>query len=323
MSHLSYLLRVIPAYIFRQNSQLSFWHERPKMNVDFWGNFIGPYYMDFSQKAQYAVNLDADGIPLLDYKGHIGKQYNPIAITQHALGHYNIYHQTNNEANRLKFLKVADWLAAHLETNPHGLAVWMHHFDWEYQEKLISPWYSGLAQGQGLSVLVRAALLTQDKKYTAASERAYASFERDIHHGGVVFIDEKGNPWIEEYLVSPPTHILNGFIWALWGIYDYYLFTKNAAVKKLWEGCLTTLRENLFRFDNGFWSLYDLPQMNTENLASAFYHQLHIVQLEVLYRLTGDEIFQQYRLQWQKYDDQRFNRARAFAQKAIFKLTHY
>ena len=41
----------------------------------------------------------------------------------------------------------------------------------------------------------------------------------------MTFTDEHGNLWFEEYIVSPPTHILNGFMWAAWGVYDYFLAT--------------------------------------------------------------------------------------------------
>ena len=51
--------------------------------------------------------------------------------------------------------------------------------------------------------------------------RAFQSFQRPVSDGGVLVEDDRGHVWIEEYLVDPPSHILNGFIWALWGVYDY------------------------------------------------------------------------------------------------------
>ena len=104
-------------------------------------------------------------------------------------------------------------------------------FDFEYRDLLKSPWYSGLAQGQGLSVLVRAYKETKDISYLDVIERVILSFDKNISEGGVNYIDEKNDPWIEEYLVSPPTHILNGFIWGLWGIRDYYIFLKVQSIK--------------------------------------------------------------------------------------------
>ena len=42
--------------------------------------------------------------------------------------------------------------------------------------------------------------------------------ELKTNAGGVIFEDKKKDFWIEEYIVHPPTHILNGFIWALFGV---------------------------------------------------------------------------------------------------------
>ena len=67
------------------------------------------------------------------------------------------------------------------------------------------------------------------KKYTK-------SFLLDIKNGGVTFKDQKGDIWIEEYIMkNNPTHILNGFIWGLWGIYDYWLLTKNEDLKNKFD----------------------------------------------------------------------------------------
>ena len=38
--------------------------------------------MTFYNKANYTANLDNNGIPMLNYQGKIGLQYNPIAIAQ-------------------------------------------------------------------------------------------------------------------------------------------------------------------------------------------------------------------------------------------------
>ena len=63
-----------------------------------------------------------------------------------------------------------------LKRNGKGCKVWMHNFDFEYRDTLKSPWYSGLAQGQGLSVLIRAYQETRNIKYKDAANRTKASF---------------------------------------------------------------------------------------------------------------------------------------------------
>ena len=49
----------------------------------------------FYEKANYNGNYDGNGIPMLNYHGHIGLQYNPIAIAQWGLGNYNLWSETN------------------------------------------------------------------------------------------------------------------------------------------------------------------------------------------------------------------------------------
>jgi hypothetical protein len=201
--------------------------------------------------------------------------------------------------------------------------VWKHHFNWEYRDTLHSPWYSALAQGQGISVLVRAYQESQDSRYLEASELALASFFTSVAEGGVAFTDDAGDLWFEEYIVFPPTHILNGFLWAVWGIYDYYLATRDGSGQDLFARTVQTLLRNLDRYDLGFWSLYEQSGTRLPMVASPFYHQLHIVQLRVMHRLTGEEKFSQVADRWESYGRSRSKRTRALCYKSAFKLCNY
>ena len=77
--------------------------------------------------------------------------------------------------DRAAWTAVAGWLARELRPNGHGVRVWMHDFNWPYRQLLQSPWYSGLAQGNGVSLLVRAAKATGEAAYADA---AHAAFRR-------------------------------------------------------------------------------------------------------------------------------------------------
>jgi hypothetical protein len=279
--------------------------------------------MQFREKADYAGHYDGAGIPMLDYKGAIGLQYNPIAIAQWGLANYNRFCDTGEEDRRAKAMQAADWLCANLEENAHGLWVWNHHFDWDYRAVLKAPWYSGLAQGQGVSLLLRAHAQSGDKKYMAEAERAFVPLTRLIAEGGVLFTDEEGDLWIEEYLVNPPTHILNGFLWALLGVFDYSLAYPDSNAKSIFERGVATLRRNLQRYDTGYWSLYERSGTRLKMIASPFYHRLHIVQLKVMATLTGEKLFAEVADRWEGYAKQRRNRARAFIEKSAFKLFYY
>ena len=389
MPSLSYYQRIFAAYLTPQKSQLTFWHEVPEVNENFQPGELGEYYMPFTAKADYPGQYDQNGIPLLDYHGKVGLQYNPIAIAQYGLGNYNLFRRaahpviaseakqspmhvgdcfvagaprndtqtslraegeaisspivgdcpstglgasfvagaprndSESEQRRRRFLAAADWLVGNLEQNPAGLWVWNHHFDWEYRTPLRAPWYSALAQGQGISLLVRAHQETGNPAYLEAAQRAFATFLKTTDEGGVTCVDDRGYTWFEEAIVDPPTHILNGFIWAAWGVYDYHLHTGDQDAARLFAEAVRTLKDNLHRFDVGFWSLYEQSGTRMKMLASPFYHHLHIVQLQVMHRLTGDPIFADYARRWEAYRQDPVKRTLALAYKAVFKLLYY
>jgi len=318
-----YYRRIYRAYIRGGVSQLSFWHDTPEVNPHASNSEIGEYYMPFFRKADYGGPFGADGVPALDYHGRIGRQYNPIAIAQWGLGNHNLFRRTNDPVRQQKFLAAADWLCTHLEQNPHGVWVWNHHFDWEYRVRLKAPWYSALAQGQGISLLLRAYSETGNKDCVECASRALGAFQKAACEGGVTFTDDRGDLWFEEYILSPPTHILNGFIWAAWGVYDYFMATKDDAARQLFDRAVTTLRNNLQRYDLGFWSLYEQSGTMLPMIASPFYHRLHIVQLRIMHRLTGVPIFADYADKWERYGRSRANRTRALCYKGAFKLCYY
>ena len=322
-NRISYWNRIAKAYLSKNASQLSFWHGTPEKNIV--TNFNNPisYYMKFHYKANYNECFDEKGIPLLNYHGNIGIQYNPIAISQYGLGNYNLFVDSNDKKRLDSFLKVSDWLVSNLELNNFNIPVWNHKFNFEYRDTLIAPWYSGLAQGLGISVLVRAFSETGNIKYRDAYEKSWISFEKEVKDGGVIFIDSKNNYWIEEYIVNPPTHILNGFLWSLWGVFDSWKIMGNKKAKDLFFKCIKTLEDNLSMYDNGYWSLYEKSNTLLPMLASPFYHKLHIVQLEIMHEMTSASFFQTYEKRWKKFESSKKNRTRALIGKSLFKILYY
>ena len=322
-NRLQYYRRIFSAYLGTGKSQLTFWHETPTANPRLVSNRLGEYYMLFAEKADYNGVHDDAGIPMLDYRGTIGPQYNPIAIAQWGLANFNRYVSVRDATAEKKFLSASDWLRDNLERNSANIPVWHHHFDWEYRDTLKAPWYSGLAQGQGISLLLRAAAASGKNDYLDAAQAAFESLRRTTAEGGVLFVDEFQDVWIEEYIVTPPTHILNGFIWALWGVYDYSLTFPTSQARSLFSRCVETLTKNIARYDNGFWSFYEQSGTRLPMVASRFYHQLHIVQLRIMHQLTNLVVFAETADRWEGYSRNRMNRARALAHKSIFKLCYY
>jgi heparosan-N-sulfate-glucuronate 5-epimerase len=318
-----YLRRIFSAYLGRQPSQLSFWHEPPELNENAFGPGATEYYQCFFRKADYEAHLDPAGVPLLDYRGHVGLQHNPIAIAQWGLGNFNLFKRKNEPERLRRAARAADWLVANLEPNAAGIPVWKHEFDWEYRDVLRAGWYSALAQGQGISLLCRMQRETGRDAYLDTACEAFRSMLLPVESGGVSLPERSDGAWLEETIVDPPTHILNGFLWAIWGVRDLAAATDRSDASDLLARCTRTLRRSLGAFDCGFWSLYELSGTRLPMLASPFYHRLHISQLEVTARLTGDSFLARTAERWRGYERDPWCSRRALAQKALFKLLYY
>ena len=57
--------------------------------------------------------------------------------------------------------------------------------------------------------------------------------------------------------------------------------------------------------------------------ASAFYHDLHIVQLKILSEIAQEKSFLTTANNWSSYKNKNFNRYYAFIHKVIFKIFYY
>jgi len=318
-----YLGRVVSAYLGNAPSQLTFWHEPPEINEHAFEEACGEYYQCFFTKADYDAHQDDAGIPLLDYRGHVGLQYNPIAIAQWGLGNFNLHRRTGEPERAARYLRAADWLLRNLKPNDRGVLVWRHEFDWEYRDTLKAGWYSALAQGQGVSLLCRAHRETGRDAYLEAARAAFHALTVNVADGGVRLPDGPDGAWLEETIVDPPTHILNGFLWAMWGVHDYAVTSGERTAEELLGACARTLRRHVASFDCGFWSLYEQSGTRLQMLASPFYHSLHISQLSITARLLGLPELEEWSRRWRAYADDPQCRRRALVQKALFKLLYY
>ena len=57
--------------------------------------------------------------------------------------------------------------------------------------------------------------------------------------------------------------------------------------------------------------------------ASVFYHKLHIVQLEILFKMTGISKFENMSKKWKKHLNQKPNKLKATLMKILFKIFYY
>ena len=95
-----------------------------------------------------------------------------------------------------------------------------------------------------------------------------------------------------------------GWIFVLFRLYDFWLSFGDRETYRLFEQSLSTLLVHLGEYDAGYWSYYDVEK----RLASPFYHDLHIHQLEALAVVEGDPTLTQVLGRWEAYKDSKLNR---------------
>jgi hypothetical protein len=196
---------------------------------------------------------------------------------------------------------------------------WVHTFDYPHTFALSPPWTSGMAQGEGASLLLRVHGETGDERYAAAALRAVEPLHRPSSEGGAAAA-LGGTLVPEEYPTQPSSLVLNGLLFGLWGLRDVAVATGDERARAAWEGGVEAVVGSIERWDTGNWSRYDLHPHRVTNLASNAYHRLHITQLDATGRLAGRPELVAVAWRWAGYVDNRAYRALAFGRKALFRL---
>jgi len=274
---------------------------------------LGPYYFDFSPTLSEIDSglygpFDEKGVPLVDYDKLLkdspnvnkaekyGIHYTPVTIAQYGLAIHSKCISTSTYEDMAIAISSGNWLLENLLNIKNDLWVWIHHFDFPIYN-LKAPWVSAMAQGQSISLLLRCYQYSGDDNYLEAASRAINSFFYETSDGGVSSVSNRGI-WFEEYPNIPNSSVLNGMIFAMLGLYDYYRVTGDKRVSLLIKLSLSSIERNLPEFDWRRWSRYDLirPERSSE-----LYHQIHIVQLRILFKLTGGKVFDEYANKWESY----------------------
>ena len=249
----------------------SYAHREQGLGKHFVPGRLRGYYNDLFHKTEWRGPVDDRGLPLLRSPG--GKLiHHPIVLLQKALGHWDgwLGSEGHNPEHLASFLQIVGWM---LETQDDNGG-------WETWLRLGIPNalpYSAMAQGEAMSVLVRAFSATGEDGYLEGARRALAPMLLPIEKGGTSWRTPEGLI-LEEVPFREPKTILNGWVFALYGLYDLALADGSADARDALDDTLSALSKRLEAYDAGFWSFYD----TSGTLASPFYHRLHIAQLEAL-----------------------------------------
>jgi hypothetical protein len=147
-----------------------------------------------------------------------------------------------------------------------------------------------MAQGLALGAASRLYNVSEDESILPYIESAFESFRmfNSESRPWSPTVDERNNLWIEEYPDDPPCRVLNGHLYAAFGLYDYWLVSQDEFAADLIRGILTTVEDRLpdFRRPDSA-SNYCLAH----KVQSPNYHAVHIGQLLTAGDITGEPFF--------------------------------
>lgn len=257
----------------------------------------GSYFKSQYDDWKY-YQFDSDGFPLnVDPQSPNVLYYNPVTTGEYALSQYALYLLGTQDSSR--FLQSADHLISLMGED----GAFRYPIEWKSNGNDWKPgWVSGLAQGRALSVFARAWALTADQRYTAAGKSALAFMLIPTSEGGtrgnLADLDPSlsNQTTFEEMTCHPTCTILNGYLFALVGLYDWATITNDSSAQKA----------------------YDLRHViaDQEPLPSPSYHMFHIVLADALYAITASPDFGKWRDTW----EQEVNPARSGEQSSISSL---
>jgi hypothetical protein len=237
---------------------------------------------------------DAHGVRMFRRAGRLFNH--PVAQAQYGLANHASYVLTHDVTYLQRAIAQANRLLS-IRTVSRGAWFYPYQFDFALHGKasdtLRAPWYSGMAQGQALSLFVRLYQVTLDATWLIAADNTAAGFALPPVAGlpSVVHVDSSGHLWLDEYPLSTTRFDLtfNGHNFAIFGLYDYGRQPGDASVAHLFDGAATlalAYGTSGFRVPGRISNYCELHHQ-----PAGHYHNIHIEQLLNLYSMTTDTGF--------------------------------
>lgn len=270
-------------------------------------NYDGDYLNYSSTKASWnhgRLKQDDEGIPTVRY----GKeyQYNPITIAQYALSEYG---RALNDGDYSQFRKAVEKLL----TMQDESGAFRYNFEYKHyaqSEPYSKGWVSGMAQGQVLSVFSRAYQLDKDPRFLVAGNKALDFLMTPVSAGGpktnLGDIDPSLTDYtfFQEYITEPHVYTLNGFMFTMLGLYDWYKTTGSTQAREALLDSKDTLVKILPYYDFEVISSYDLSYLTHGREVPAInpsYHAVHITLLKALHSISANRTLKEYMDKWAEY----------------------
>lgn len=264
---------------------------------------IAGYYNDPRGKVVQDRSLDPVALPTNELASGETVVF-PTTVAQYGLGCWDLFLETKDDRYGRGAEAAAEWLLQHMDRRG-GIDA----------SAGLRPGHSAMTQGEAASLLFRVGTHTGKDLFIHAAEQALELLLLTIEQGGTA-----RHVGLDTYLEEDPTGkypaVLNGWIFALFGLFDGVLVTHRMDIRAAFEQGCDTLVRNIRYYDTGFWSYYDLAG----HFASPFYHDLHIAQLTVLADLSRRDELAVVARRWTAYRNSMPGLLKAVATKAMQKL---
>jgi hypothetical protein len=242
-----------------------------------------------------------------------------VVRCQWALAAYEHFVHSGDERWLTAARGAADHVLESMVTDGPAPGALTHEFAFAHTFMLPVGWMSAMAQGEAASLLARVHRSTGDDRYAEGAVRVLEPIAVASAAGGC------GTPWRggwfpEEYPTEPPSLVLNGALFVLFGMYDALAVNDDAALRTRFEETLDLIAANLGAWDIGWWTRYDLFPHQRLTVSSNAYQELHINQLVALHRCVPRPEFEQWAQRWDKQRASLLRRSRATVTKVGFRL---
>lgn len=258
---------------------------------------LNPFY-DRIQVDVSTAEIDDTGLAVFrDFTTHEVEPH-PIVWAQYAMAALLEWERTGDQIWLDRAVRNAQEL---VDTHVESGGAWWFQYDWPWtyvDRTLSAPWWSGMAQGEALSVFSRLVAIQPDNPaWREAADRTFDSFLQrgSGNESPWSTVVDNGYLWFEEYAGDqPPLLVMNGHVFAIFGLYEYWLLTDDPRAAEYIDGGATAI-------------LAAMPVIRSEGEVSYYcaqagycrqavwqnptYHPIHIQQLHALGRITGDGAF--------------------------------
>jgi len=248
-------------------------------------------HVDIEKYLSYnSRNFDPQGIIL--EKG----KYHPLTISFYGIMACENYakHKDSISYTRLKnqFNFFIDTTKIHLKNQNTEMGL---PYNFNFSD-LKAPWYSGMTQGAGISFMLRYYEITKDERAKTIAKQLCSFMLKEASKGGALGKTPENDWTIEEYPNSKNnSHVFNGFIIGLIGLYEYTLyFPEDTFAVRIHNECYEGLFNTLERLDTPTWTKYNRNNRDISN----FYIRFQLNEFEHLYRMYNDKRFLHQMMIW-------------------------